>query len=74
MEISEQTRESHACRWLRSEGYRLRKTPSRNWTRYYAPGYMIIDSRNIVVAGACQREYEMTIAEVEAFMAAMAAL
>lgn len=46
--------------------YRLNKSPTRAW---YGPGYMILDDRNYFVAGCCNRQYEMTLSEVEEFVA-----
>jgi hypothetical protein len=49
-------------------GLQLRKTPARSSLRWFGAGYMVINTeRNEAVAGACQREYEMTLEQVEAF-------
>lgn len=67
IETSVKTRESRARRALDKLGYRLQKTPARSWQRgYYRAGYMILRQYgNTVVAGASQREYEMTLDDVE---------
>ena len=65
--MSEETTESYMRRKLRSQGLRLEKTPPRHWTRkHYPPGYQIVEN-GIVVAGCCQREYELSLAEVLEF-------
>jgi hypothetical protein len=66
MEVSEKKREDRARRALAKHGLILKKTPSRSWLRqHYGPGYMIIDYRNCVISGACNREYEDTLEHIE---------
>jgi hypothetical protein len=65
-EADTKSREDRMRRKLSKEGYRLQKAPSRHWTReYYGAGYMIIDDRNVAVAGAFQREYELSLEQAE---------
>lgn len=65
---TDKSREDRVRRTLRKMGFRLNKSPTRAWERTYCgPGYMILDNRNYVVAGCCNRQYEMTLSEVEEF-------
>lgn len=58
------TRERKARNKLKKLGYKLEKTPARHWTRAHFPvGYQILKG-NIVLVGAEQREYSMTLDEV----------
>lgn len=58
-------RERKARNHLKKLGLRLNKTPARHWTRaHYPVGYMILRG-NQVVHGCFQREYEMTLEQVE---------
>jgi hypothetical protein len=51
---------------LSKAGLRLRKAPSRHWTRsHYPTGFMILQG-DLVVAGARRREFELSLAEAEA--------
>ena len=60
-------REARLRRTVRKYGYRLEKTPSRHWSRsYYGPGYMLTDDTNTVRWGCNNREYELSLGEVEA--------
>jgi len=62
------TRESRQRRRLAKLGLRLQKTPARSFLRYYyGSGYQILNDRNIVVSGCREREYMMTLNDVEAF-------
>jgi hypothetical protein len=62
--------EARARRMLTKMGLRLNKAPTRHWTRKeYGAGYQIRNERNIVVAGCGNREYEMSFADVETFIA-----
>jgi hypothetical protein len=72
METSEHTREARARRILRNLDYRLVKAPSRHWTRdQYGVGYMVVGAfNNTVRSGACQREYELSLDDVEQFVTA----
>lgn len=57
-------------RELQKLGFRLRKTPSRDRMRqYYNAGYMIIDHRNIVVAGCATRAFEASLEDCADFLA-----
>lgn len=59
-------RETKARRHLAKFSFRLNKAPARHWTRAeYGVGYQILDHRNMIVQGCCQREYEMTLEQVE---------
>lgn len=60
--------ESAIRRRLAKAGYRLQKTPSRHWTRYYGEGYMVMDDCNVAVMGARQRPYEATLDDVREFV------
>ncbi|MBN9470195.1 MAG: hypothetical protein J0J10_15635 [Bosea sp.] len=63
--------ESQIRRALAAKGLRLKKAPSRHWTRAeYGPGYMVTDERNIVVLGCGQREFDATLADVAALLRA----
>jgi hypothetical protein len=65
-------REYHARMALRKKDLRLQRTPARHWSRAHGmEGYQVIDNRNVVVAGAGQREYEMSLEDVEAFVAGL---
>lgn len=67
---STKSTENHARSALANMGYTLKKTPSRHWTReYYGCGYMVLEG-NQVLAGAAQREYEMTLDDVTLFLEA----
>lgn len=58
-------REAKARRQLAKWELRLNKAPSRHWTRKeYGVGYQLLKG-NMVVDGCCQREYEMTLEQVE---------
>lgn len=71
MNTTECTRERVARSRLISKGYRLNKAPARHWTRNeFGVGYQILRG-NQVVAGCCQREFEMDLKEVEDFVAAL---
>lgn len=66
---TEEQRESRVRRDLRRLGLRLNKAPARHWTRKeYGVGYMILEGRNWVIEGCGQREYEMTLADVEDYL------
>jgi hypothetical protein len=57
--------EWRARRILAIEAYRLQKTPPEHSTRkLYRTGYMIFDSRGVIVEGARQREYDATLEDV----------
>lgn len=65
----EKYREDRARYRLRKLGYRLKKTPTRSWLRsYYGPGYQVLDGRNYVIAGCYNREYELTLEQIEDFI------
>lgn len=70
---TEQVRESRLRRALDQKGYALKKTPARSSMRdHYGVGYMVIDAHaNFVVLGCCERGYEATLEEVEAWTAAL---
>jgi hypothetical protein len=53
------TRETRARRLLAIEGYRLQKTPS---------GYMVLDSRGLIVECSRHREYDATLEDVENYI------
>jgi hypothetical protein len=68
MSTSLKVREARARRKLLKLGYGLEKTPARSWLRHYGAGYQI-SQNNFIVAGCYQREYELTIEQVEDFAA-----
>lgn len=68
MPISLKAREERARRKLAKSDYCLEKTPPRSWLRWYGAGYQI-SQNNFIVAGCYNREYELTIEEVEDFAA-----
>ena len=58
-------RERRLRRKLAQLGFRLHKTPARSWLRaYYGSGFMVTDN-NTVVFGCFQREYDVSIEDVE---------
>lgn len=58
-------RERKSRNHLKKHGFRLQKTPPRHWTRAaYGVGYQILHGGR-VVQGCFQREYEMTLEQVE---------
>jgi hypothetical protein len=62
-------RETKAHNQLKKRCYRLEKTPARHWTRAeYGVGYQVLDDRNVVIQGCYQREFEMTLEEVEEYV------
>lgn len=62
--------EARARRALAKMDLRLRKTPARSYLRWYGAGYQIqCRYRNQIVEGVYQRQYAMTISDVEAFIA-----
>ncbi len=72
IDTSEKIREGRARRALAKLGYRLTKTPARSWLRkYYGAGYMIVGTfatigANVVLCGSFNREYELSLEDVEA--------
>jgi hypothetical protein len=60
----EQRLEQRLRRMARRQGYQLRKNPSRTPELPYYGGFMIVDERNCVVAGAHPSAYCMTLGEV----------
>jgi hypothetical protein len=71
---SDKTRENRARRMLAKFGFQLKKSPTRSWERqYYGPGYMILRN-NWVKWGCSNRQWDMTLDEVEAIAADSALL
>lgn len=70
--LANPTRERAARRALARFGLRLQKTPARSWLReWHSVGYQILEG-NLILAGCMSREYEMSITEVEAWIAQQA--
>ena len=66
MDTDLKAREDRIRRVCAKHDCRLKKTPSRHWTReWYGPGYMIIDSSNTVVEGCGFRQYDADIERAE---------
>lgn len=68
------TRERNARNHLKKLGYALKKTPARHWTRAeHGVGYHIADSDfpNAYITG--DRDYSMTLEDIEEFIAGRAA-
>lgn len=65
------TRENRARNQLARYGYVLKKSPSRSWeSKYYGPGYMIISRHSNVVKWGCyNRQWDLTLTEVEEIIA-----
>ncbi|GLV24162.1 hypothetical protein TomTYG45_06040 [Sphingobium sp. TomTYG45] len=62
------SRENRLRARLKALDYRLQKTPARSQLReHYGAGYMVVDYRNTVMLGACQRAYDATVDDVEEF-------
>jgi hypothetical protein len=67
--ISLKSREDRVRRELKELGYRLHKTPARSRSRkYYGVGYQISRDYSLV-DGCSHRLYEMTLEDVEYFVA-----
>lgn len=70
------TRERKSRNHLTKLGFRLHKAPARHWTRAeHGVGYQIAlaDNPNAFICGDGDREYGMTLKEVEDFIAFQAA-
>jgi hypothetical protein len=70
MSEDHKAREDRLRRKAADRGLRLCKN-RRMWIRdWYGDQYHIIDYHNVVVLGASSREYDATLDDVEAFLAA----
>ena len=58
-------REKQARGLLAMYGYVLKKSPANSWERkYYGPGYMILEN-NTVKWGCYNRQWDMSLEDVE---------
>lgn len=63
---SDAAREDRVRRGFKKFECQVRKTPSRHWSReHHGPGYMVINSQNIVILGCATREYDASLEDVE---------
>jgi len=69
MEIAERNREKRLRRMAERQELRLERSPRRDQHATDYGRYRTVEPvRNSVVAGATRRAYELTLAEVEAFL------
>jgi hypothetical protein len=70
MTLDEKAHEARIRQLARLNDYRLNKTPARSQLRkWFGVGYQVVNVHNMVVAGCGNRQYEMSLEDLESFIA-----